>query len=600
MNFQAKLNANNNKTCHAHTYLCAVLSSSGHKGLPGERGVAGDPGEQGPAGPTGEKGDTGERGPAGERGTPGASPPVPTLVAFSVARTTNLETSWSATVVRYDDVLSNVGGAYDIATGRFVTKVSGVYLFTFTAMTTKEYILQLKKNGKTMVSMREKHTFDNQASSNSAILRLGTGDRVWVEMFPGRHSLFSKGNRNTFSGFLISQLKSPFILKQKDGLYFFPVCVQKSLNARTFLALTSLRQLKHLKMAQTKVSFASLVLLGSVMIQVASPHELNVEEGSCSKQFSSDVNITVVAAPGPAGPQGDMGPRGKFTRTGSCSKQFSSDVNITVVAAPGPAGPKGDMGPRGKLTRTGSCSKQFSSDVNITVVAAPGPAGPKGDMGPRGKFTRTGSCSKQFSSDVNITVVAAPGQAGPKGDMGPRGHKGTPGEKGVAGDPGEQGPAGPTGEKGDTGERGPAGETGTPGVSPPVPTLVAFSVARTTNLESSNSSGTVVTYDDVLSNVGGAYDMATGKFVTKVGGMYYFTFSGMTKVIYALELKKNGEMIVSMYESYPGERQSSSNSAIVQLETGDAVWVELKMGENTLLSNGNRYVTFSGFLINQA
>eukprot|EP00058_Branchiostoma_floridae_P003320 XP_002588808.1 hypothetical protein BRAFLDRAFT_89761 [Branchiostoma floridae] len=211
-----------------------------------------------------------------------------------------------------------------------------------------------------------------------------------------------------------------------------------------------------------------------------------------------------------------------------------------------------------------------------------------------------GSCSRQFRSDVNITVVAGPGPDGEKGDMGPRGHKGTPGEKGVAGAPGVQGPAGPTGEKGDTGERGPVGEKGTPGVGTPEPTLVAFSVARTTDLTASNSSGTVVTYDDVLSNVGGAYDMATGKFVTRAGGMYFFAFTGMTKVQYRLDLKKNGEIMVSMYESYPGERQSSSNSAIIQLETGDQVWVELKMGEYTLLSNDNRYLTFSGFLINPA
>ncbi|XP_078686503.1 complement C1q and tumor necrosis factor-related protein 9-like [Branchiostoma floridae x Branchiostoma belcheri] len=210
-----------------------------------------------------------------------------------------------------------------------------------------------------------------------------------------------------------------------------------------------------------------------------------------------------------------------------------------------------------------------------------------------------GSCSKQFRNDVNITVVAGPGPAGQKGDMGPRGHKGTPGERGATGAPGEQGPAGPTGEKGDTGEQGPAGETGTPGAIPPVPTLVAFSVARTTDVEMS-STDTVVTYDDVLSNEGGAYDMATGKFVTKVGGVYFFTFTGMTKVDYFLQLMKNGEKVVSIRESFPGENQASSNSAILQLGTGDAVWVQLRQGEYTLLSNENRVLTFSGFLINPA
>ncbi|XP_078604401.1 complement C1q tumor necrosis factor-related protein 6-like isoform X1 [Branchiostoma floridae x Branchiostoma japonicum] len=213
-----------------------------------------------------------------------------------------------------------------------------------------------------------------------------------------------------------------------------------------------------------------------------------------------------------------------------------------------------------------------------------------------------GSCTKQFSSDVNITVVAGPGQTGPKGDMGPRGHKGTPGEKGAAGAPGVQGPVGPTGEKGDTGELGPTGETGTPGVSRPEPTLVAFSVARTTDLHTSWSA-TVVTYDDVLSNVGGAYDMATGKFVTKVSGVYFFTFTAMTRQEYLMHLKKNGDTMVSTRERYTydneGENMSSSISAILQLRRGDRVWVELFPGRYSLSNKGNRYNTFSGFLISQ-
>ncbi|XP_019614051.1 PREDICTED: complement C1q tumor necrosis factor-related protein 3-like [Branchiostoma belcheri] len=210
------------------------------------------------------------------------------------------------------------------------------------------------------------------------------------------------------------------------------------------------------------------------------------------------------------------------------------------------------------------------------------------------------SCSKQFRSDVNITVVAGPGPAGQKGDMGPRGHKGTPGERGETGAPGEQGPVGPTGEKGDTGELGPAGETGTPGVSPPVPTLVAFSVARTTGL-TTNWSKKQVTYDDVLSNEGGAYNMTTGKFVTKVGGVYFFTFTGKTSGEYMIHLKKNGKIMVSIREKIRDlvDNQASSNSAILELDVGDEVWVEVFPGAYSLHSNDGRFLTFSGFLISQ-
>ncbi|XP_078611685.1 complement C1q and tumor necrosis factor-related protein 9-like [Branchiostoma floridae x Branchiostoma japonicum] len=212
-----------------------------------------------------------------------------------------------------------------------------------------------------------------------------------------------------------------------------------------------------------------------------------------------------------------------------------------------------------------------------------------------------GSCSKQFYNNQNITVVAAPGPVGPKGDMGPRGYVGTPGEKGMMGAPGKLGPVGPAGEKGDKGEQGPAGEKGAPGTSPPAPPVVAFSVARTTKLEKP-SSHTVLTYDVILSNVGGAYSQETGKFVATVGGVYFFTFTGMTPYSssnYYVRLMKNGAKMVGLYEHNGGssQHQSSCNSAVLQLQPGDEVWVELDSGGRSLYSNENRFLTFSGFLI---
>eukprot|EP00058_Branchiostoma_floridae_P010001 XP_002595489.1 hypothetical protein BRAFLDRAFT_69125 [Branchiostoma floridae] len=224
-----------------------------------------------------------------------------------------------------------------------------------------------------------------------------------------------------------------------------------------------------------------------------------------------------------------------------------------------------------------------------------------------------GSCSKQFNNNQNITVVAAPGPVGPKGDMGPRGHVGTPGEKGVMGAPGKLGPVGPAGEKGDKGEEGPAGEKGdkgeegptgekgAPGTIPPVPPVVAFSVARTTDVKKS-SSHTVMAYDVILSNVGGAYSQETGKFVATVGGVYFFTFTGMTQNLLNtncfVRLMKNGAPMVGLYENNDENPQihSSCNSAILQLQPGDEVWVELYKGYS-LNSNEYRYLTFSGFLI---
>ncbi|XP_035678992.1 complement C1q-like protein 3 [Branchiostoma floridae] len=212
-----------------------------------------------------------------------------------------------------------------------------------------------------------------------------------------------------------------------------------------------------------------------------------------------------------------------------------------------------------------------------------------------------GSCSRQFNNHQNITVVAAPGPVGPKGDMGPRGHAGTPGETGVRGAPGKLGPVGPRGERGDKGERGPAGEKGAPGTSPPAPPVVAFSVARTGILTTSQTR--VLTYDVILSNVGGAYTEGTGKFVATFGGVFFFTFTGMTANAansnYYLRLMKNGEKMVSLHENNGAQAQyqAASNSAILMLRPGDQVWVELDKSGRTVFSNVNRYLTFSGFLI---
>ncbi|KAI8505902.1 positive regulation of adiponectin secretion [Branchiostoma belcheri] len=213
-----------------------------------------------------------------------------------------------------------------------------------------------------------------------------------------------------------------------------------------------------------------------------------------------------------------------------------------------------------------------------------------------------GFCSRQLNNNQNITVVAAPGPVGPKGDMGPKGPAGTPGEAGVRGAPGKLGPVGPRGERGDKGERGPVGEKGALGTSPPAPHLVAFSVARTTPVDRS-SSDTVLTYDVILSNEGAGYNEGTGKFVATVGGVYFFMLTGMTQnpanSRYFLRLMKNGEKMVGLYENNRGisQHQSGSNSAILRLLPRDEVWVELSKGADTLYSDNNRFLTFSGFLI---
>ncbi|XP_078666664.1 complement C1q tumor necrosis factor-related protein 6-like [Branchiostoma floridae x Branchiostoma belcheri] len=216
------------------------------------------------------------------------------------------------------------------------------------------------------------------------------------------------------------------------------------------------------------------------------------------------------------------------------------------------------------------------------------------------------SCSRQLNNSQNITVLAPAGAKGEQGAAGPQGLKGDLGDAGPRGAPGKLGPAGPKGERGHRGEPGPVGERGPSGVSPPAPPVVAFSVARTTGVRKT-SSDTLVTYDTVITNVGGGFNKETGKFVAGIGGIYFFTFTGKTewatKVSYKAHLMKNGEIVVSLHENNGDLRQtnSGSNSAVLQLSPGDQVWVRLggdgRSFPGTISHPGSRFLTFSGFLI---
>ncbi|KAI8503324.1 positive regulation of adiponectin secretion [Branchiostoma belcheri] len=203
------------------------------------------------------------------------------------------------------------------------------------------------------------------------------------------------------------------------------------------------------------------------------------------------------------------------------------------------------------------------------------------------------SCSRQLNNSQNITVLAPAGAKGLKGDLGDAGPRGAPGKLG---------PAGPKGERGHRGEPGPVGERGPSGVSPPAPPVVAFSVARTTGVRKT-SSDTLVTYDTVITNVGGGFNKDTGKFVAGIGGVYFFTFTGKTEywatdASYDAHLMKNGQIMVSLHENNGALRQtnSGSNSAVLQLSPGDQVWVGGSFPGTGGLP-GNRFLTFSGFLI---
>lgn len=110
----------------------------------GTRGEPGRPGKPGPRGPPGEPGPPGPRGPPGDSGRPGFTGITsgtartetgdvgPALGNTKIAFYVGLKNPHEGyEVLRFDDVVTNVGNQYDPTTGKFTCQVSGIYYFTY-------------------------------------------------------------------------------------------------------------------------------------------------------------------------------------------------------------------------------------------------------------------------------------------------------------------------------------------------------------------------------------------------------------------------------------------------------------------------------------
>jgi hypothetical protein len=126
----------------------------GRPGKPGPRGPPGEPGPPGPRGPPGEKGDSGRPGLPGLQLTTSAAGGVGVVgggaggggdsegevtsalsatfsgpkIAFYVGLKSPHE---GYEVLKFDDVVTNLGNHYDPTTGKFSCQVRGIYFFTY-------------------------------------------------------------------------------------------------------------------------------------------------------------------------------------------------------------------------------------------------------------------------------------------------------------------------------------------------------------------------------------------------------------------------------------------------------------------------------------
>uniref|UniRef100_A0A8C8R9R4 Complement C1q tumor necrosis factor-related protein 4 n=1 Tax=Pelusios castaneus TaxID=367368 RepID=A0A8C8R9R4_9SAUR len=128
----------------------------------------------------------------------------------------------------------------------------------------------------------------------------------------------------------------------------------------------------------------------------------------------------------------------------------------------------------------------------------------------------------------------------------------------------------------------------------------AFSVARTSSMEGSVEM--VITFDKVYVNIGNDFDPKAGLFRCRIPGAYYFSFTVgkyPKKNLSVMLMRNKNEVQVIVYdEHHRKERKVASQSAMLQLDYGDTVWLRLHGDPKyALYSNAGPYTTFNGYLI---
>ncbi|XP_072920289.1 uncharacterized protein [Hemitrygon akajei] len=173
--------------------------NNGNNGLPGREGTKGVQGNKGDMGPRGERGIQGIKGEKGQAGIPSEL-----KVAFMASMATHFTNQNSGII--FSSVETNVGSYFDVMTGRFSAPIAGVYFFIFNMMKhedVEETTVYLMHNGNAVITMFSSESKGKHDSAgNSGVLKLDTGDEVWLRM--GNGALHGDHQRYcTFSGFLL-------------------------------------------------------------------------------------------------------------------------------------------------------------------------------------------------------------------------------------------------------------------------------------------------------------------------------------------------------------------------------------------------------------
>ncbi|KAM6214301.1 complement C1q tumor necrosis factor-related protein 6 [Rhynchocyon petersi] len=178
------------------------------KGDKGDRGPLGTPGKLGKEGPRGDRGPQGSKGTKGQAGSPGA-PCQTRFSAFSVGRKAALHSSEGFQPLLFDTVFVNTDGHFDLAAGHFAAPLRGLYFFSLNvhSWNFKETYVHVVHNEEAAVILYAQPSDRSIMQSQSVMLALAPGDRVWVRLFKHEreNAIYSDDVDTyiTFSGHLI-------------------------------------------------------------------------------------------------------------------------------------------------------------------------------------------------------------------------------------------------------------------------------------------------------------------------------------------------------------------------------------------------------------
>ncbi|XP_026064755.1 uncharacterized protein LOC113047605 [Carassius auratus] len=109
-----------------------------------------------------------------------------------------------------------------------------------------------------------------------------------------------------------------------------------------------------------------------------------------------------------------------------------------------------------------------------------------------------------------------------------------------------------------------------------------------------------LTYRNVFTNIGNAYNPFTGIFTAPLKGAYMFSFSifGHTtsSTPSTVSIVKNGERVVVAHAHQNQGAVNSSKGVVLILEVGDVVYVRLWSGRR-IFDEQDKHNTFSGYLL---